>query len=226
MSNSHTAMTNQSSPSANPVTLPASVAEDIIRHAREGKPEEICGILRGRGLAAFTAIRARNVAIDRIDNYDVDPQTLLRQFEFEDEGDEMMGIYHSHPVSVAYPSATDAWNAHYPDSIYLICSLENDEVPVIRTFRMITYHLSLDLHALNTALDFYETRPGLFGYFVADNKGHESASSVVDYLHTTIAPPYYLVYATKDGSLDSGEGRIVSILEHPLVVTDDTAIGR
>ena len=120
----------------NVVTVPRAVRDVIVAHAREGKPEEICGIVRGRGLAAESIVRGRNIAAERIENYEVDPQTLLRQFEFEEEGDEMMGIYHSHPVSVAFPSATDAWNAHYPDSIYFICSLEYDDAPVIRAFRM------------------------------------------------------------------------------------------
>ena len=112
-----------------PVQLPQAIADSIIAHAREGKPEEICGILRGRGSEAFELMRGQNMAEDKIDNYTVDPRTLLLQFEFEDAGDEMMGIYHSHPISVAYPSATDAWNAHYPDSIYFICSLEFDDEP-------------------------------------------------------------------------------------------------
>ena len=81
----------------------------------------------GRGLVAFEAVAGRNIAAERIENYEVDPQTLLLQFAFEDGGDEMMGIYHSHPVSVAYPSATDAWNAYYPECIYFICSLEYDD---------------------------------------------------------------------------------------------------
>lgn len=62
--------------------------------------------MRGRGLNAFEAIPARNIAAERIENYTVDPQTLLLQFDFEDAGDAMMGIYHSHPVPPAYPSAT------------------------------------------------------------------------------------------------------------------------
>ena len=93
--------------------------------------------MRGLGLHAAEAVRGRNIAAERIENYEVDPQTLLRQFDFEEQGDEMMGIYHSHPVSVAYPSATDAWNAHYPECIYFICSLEHDAAPVLRAFRMI-----------------------------------------------------------------------------------------
>ncbi|MEZ4555843.1 MAG: M67 family metallopeptidase [Caldilineaceae bacterium] len=161
-----------------------------MQHAREGKPEEICGIVRGRGLDAFEAVRGRNVAAERIENYTVDPQTLLKQFDFEDEGDEMMGIYHSHPVSVAYPSATDAWNAAYPDSIYLICSLEDDGTPVIRAFRMIPHFIDLDLAALTAALDFYETRPGLFAYYADPAQPPAIFANLPD----VIAPPFYVVY--------------------------------
>ena len=73
------------------VHLPRAIHDEIIAHAREGKPEEICGILRGSAGRAFRLYRARNLAQDRIDNYDVDPQTLLKQFEFEEAGDEMVG---------------------------------------------------------------------------------------------------------------------------------------
>ena len=31
------------------VQMPAAVYKAIVVHAREGKPEEICGIVRGRG---------------------------------------------------------------------------------------------------------------------------------------------------------------------------------
>ena len=138
-----------------------------LRTPRLGKPEEICGIIRGRGLEAYALIWGKNIAAERIENYEVDAQTLLMQFDFMETGDEMMGVYHSHPVSVAYPSATDAWNANYPDSIYFICSLEDDDAPVIRGFRMIAHFLDLDIPALRQTLNFYETRPHLFAYYQA-----------------------------------------------------------
>lgn len=72
------------------VQLPQAIYEEIIAHAREGKPEEICGVLRGRGLVAYELIRGQNMAEDRVNNYAVDQQTLLLQFKFEDTGDEMM----------------------------------------------------------------------------------------------------------------------------------------
>lgn len=40
-----------------PVIVPAGVYNAIIAHARAGKPEEICGVVRGRGLEAYEADR-------------------------------------------------------------------------------------------------------------------------------------------------------------------------
>jgi len=200
--------------SGQPVLLPQGIADAIIAHAREGKPEEICGILRGRDNEAFELVRGINEAEDKIDNYMVDAKTLLLQFEFEDAGDEMMGIYHSHPVSVAYPSATDAWNAHYPDSIYFICSLEFDDQPTIRAFSMLPHFLDLDLEALTDELPFEEVRPGLFGYFQQDSNITAAALSV---LSEQVSPPFYIVYAGQaDAGFDEADPRVVSIVEHPV----------
>jgi proteasome lid subunit RPN8/RPN11 len=195
------------------VHLPAAVREFMIKHAREGKPEEICGIVRGRGLNALEAIRGRNIAEERIENYDVDPQTLLLQFKFEDEGDEMMGIYHSHPVSVAYPSATDAWNAHYPECIYFICSLEFDESPVIRAFRMTPHFVDVDIDAARNALDFYETRPGLFAYY---QPAGQRVPAALKPITQGAALPFYVVYFDSGIPGDAIDARVVSIVEYPV----------
>ena len=170
--------------------------------------------MRGRGLQALEAVRGRNIAEERIENYEVDPETLLRQFDFEDAGDEMMGIYHSHPVSEAYPSATDAWNAHYPDSIYFICSLEDDEAPIIRAFRMTTHFLGAESQGLVGDISFYETRRGLFAYYqAADKPLPPSLASKID----GVSPPFYIVYFTLPDSTQDREMRAVTILEYPIV---------
>ena len=194
------------------VQLPQAIYDAIITHSREGKPEEICGVLRGRGLVAYELIRGQNVAEDRVNNYDVDQQTLLLQFKFEETGDEMMGVYHSHPISVAYPSATDAWNAYYPDSVYFICSLEFDDAPVLRAFRMIPHFLNLEIEALQANLDFYETRPHLFAYY-------QSADAPLPTQLVAIAKevtlPFYVVYYAEDGEM---EARVVSLAEYAIDV--------
>lgn len=195
------------------VQLPQTIYEEIIAHARAGKPEEICGVLRGRGLVAYELIRGRNMAEDRVNNYAVDQQTLLLQFKFEDAGDEMMGIYHSHPISVAYPSATDAWNAHYPDSIYLICSLEFDDAPVIRAFRMTPHFLDLEIATIKSALPFYETRPHLFAYYQSVEATLPNALTEIAQMTTT---PFYVVFYEDS---DWSEARVVSLHEYPLEIT-------
>lgn len=129
-----------SEPSA--IVLPPHIYDEIIAHARAGAPEEVCGILAGRAGVATELVRGRNEAANPIMDYWVDGQTLLKQFEFEDRGEEMVAIYHSHPVDEAFPSATDARNAFYPDAVYLICSLLRPDRPVIRGFRLIREELS------------------------------------------------------------------------------------
>ncbi len=197
------------------VKLPLSVIETIVAHAREGKPEEVCGIVRGRGFTAIEAVRGRNIAAERIENYEVDPETLLLQFVFEETGDEMMAIYHSHPVSVAYPSATDAWNAHYPDAIYLICSLEFDDAPVIRAFRLTPHWIHVDTAQLRRELPFAEVRPNLHAYFQsAAVATHPALASVA----ASVPAPFYVDFTTDEQGavLDS---RVVSLVEHPIEVS-------
>lgn len=191
------------------ISLPRAIYDEIIAHAKEGKPEEICGILRGRSAEAFELFRADNIASERIENYDVDPKTLMMQFAFEETGDEMMGIYHSHPVSVAWPSATDAWNAHYPESYYLICSLEYDDAPILRAFRMSATFPDVDGAALRAALPFREVRRGLFGYFQAADR---STPRALHDLAAGVALPFYVVFAVDEAG-DVDDLRFVEITE-------------
>lgn len=209
------------------VTIPQAEYNEIVKHAREGKPEEVCGIVRGKGLQAFEVIRGLNIAEGRIENYTVDPQTLLLQFKFEEQnypdgGTEMMGIYHSHPVSVAYPSATDAWNAHYPESVYFICSLALDHVPVLRAFHMVSYFedesLSFDLPRLQKSLSFYEIRPqsGVYAYF--HDYRTPPSDALVDFARR-FETSFYLLYHLDEDNVTDFDTRIVPIVEHTVEVT-------
>lgn len=198
-----------------PVNLPSLIYQEIIEHSRLGKPEEICGVLRGRGSLAKQLIRGSNIAEDRVNNYLVDPATLLLQFEFEETGDEMMGIYHSHPVSPAYPSATDAWSASYPDTYYLICSLEDDRAPVLRCFRMIWQFIEPDWQTIRQALAFYETRPGLFAHYIAEG---QPLPDVLQPSCANVTSALYLVYFMPDDDETQFEGRVVTVQEYPLAL--------
>ncbi len=203
-------------PMSDPIfQLTQAVYEKIVSHAREGKPQEVCGILRGQGRCAFEAVRAHNLAPDPIHDYEVDPQTLLLQFEFEPAGDEMVAIYHSHPVSPAYPSASDAWSAHYPDCTYLICSLQDDTVPVVRAFRLLPHDVSLDLPTLRASLDFDETRPGRFAYY---QSAQTAPPPILQPVAASVPAPFYIVFEVDPETGQRLPPRVVSLSEEHIQI--------
>ncbi len=110
--------------------------EMIIAHAREGFPDEVCGIIAGRDGAATAFYRGRNVSPTPRVTYELDAATLMRQIEFEEQGLTLAALYHSHPAGPETPSPTDVARAFYPESVYLICSLADPARPVVRGFRI------------------------------------------------------------------------------------------
>jgi len=119
------------------IRIPRAVMADMIAQAREGKSEEICGVLSGRGNLVTRSYRAKNVADQPIVTYNISPQDQYRIFrDIDEHEEELLAIYHSHPASPAYPSATDLRLAFYPEAAYIILSLAWPDQPVVRAFRL------------------------------------------------------------------------------------------
>jgi len=112
-----------------PVYLPRSLADDLIAHAREGRPEEVCGVI-GLDLERVVRLeRARNVAENRQVRFQIDSRDLAKVIQIDRDGLEV-GFYHSHPASRAYPSQTDIHFARlWPGTLQLMVSLRYDPVP-------------------------------------------------------------------------------------------------
>ncbi|WP_436346000.1 desampylase [Natronorubrum sp. FCH18a] len=130
-------MTDGSVPESGPaLVVPAEIRDRILERAREGQPEEICGIFGGEYDSApdgRSRVRsqypAENVAETPRTRYRIDPEAQLEIFErLEDRGEEIVGFYHSHPRGPPRPSETDAAQATWPDRSYLIVSLEPLEI--------------------------------------------------------------------------------------------------
>jgi len=120
------------------VRLTRSQFEQILAQARAEAPHECCGLLLGRGDAVEEVFAGRNVDETPRTRYVMDPRDQLRAFRLMDErGWDLVGIYHSHPQTEAYPSETDKSRALYPDARYMIVSLRKPAAPAVRAFRLL-----------------------------------------------------------------------------------------
>lgn len=108
------------------IVIPERVRDDILAHAREGAPDEVCGILAGsRGDDRRVAARrpAENAAENPRTRYEIDPRDQLALLEaIDDAGREVVGFYHSHPRGPPGPSETDAAEATWPGRSYVIAA--------------------------------------------------------------------------------------------------------
>jgi proteasome lid subunit RPN8/RPN11 len=111
-----------------------SLLEEIVAHAREDLPNECCGMVGGADGEARTVYRAENAEASPL-RYSIDAKEQFRLMRaIEDAGEELVGIYHSHTKSPAFPSQTDVNLAGWPDAVYLIASLADPAEPVVKGF--------------------------------------------------------------------------------------------
>lgn len=113
--------------------LPRSLWREMIGRAQADKPLETCGLVAGRKGAAERLVPLPNAEKTNT-TYLAEPRAQFEAFRaMRRDGLDMLGIYHSHPATEAYPSARDIELALYPDTRYLIVSLAGD-APVVRSF--------------------------------------------------------------------------------------------
>ncbi len=110
------------------------LVDEIVAHAREDLPNECCGMVGGADEEARTVYRAENAEASPL-RYSIDAKEQFRLMRaIEDAGEELVGIYHSHTKSAAYPSQTDVNLAGWPDAVYLIVSLADPDAPDLKGF--------------------------------------------------------------------------------------------
>jgi len=119
------------------LVVPEAIRADIVAHARDHFPRECCGVIAGRDGAITELFRLTNLE-EGVTRYLMDEEEFFRTYwEIENRGESLLAVYHSHPVTVAYPSQTDIAFAFWPEAVYLICSLEHPEAPALRGFRIV-----------------------------------------------------------------------------------------
>ncbi len=114
--------------------IPQALTDEIVSHAREDLPNECCGMVGGADGEARTVYRAENAEASPL-RYSIDAREQFRLMrEIEGAGEELVGIYHSHTKSPAFPSQTDVNLAGWPEAVYLIVSLADPDAPDLKGF--------------------------------------------------------------------------------------------
>lgn len=120
--------------------LTAAVRDQMVAACLDAWPLEACGLLAGEAAAdgPVRAVRCfpttNAAASSRV--YTVEPRELLRaDREAEDAGLEILGVWHSHTHTDAYPSPTDVGQAPDPGWHYVLVSLR-DVHPAVRSYRI------------------------------------------------------------------------------------------
>jgi len=108
----------------------------------------MCGVIAGTanpadGGAATRWYPARNELASPV-LYSIHPEDKLRIFlEIDDADEAFWAIVHSHVRSPAVPSRTDIGLAQWPDSLYVLVSLSDEEAdpatrePSVRAWRIV-----------------------------------------------------------------------------------------
>jgi len=122
------------------LSLDAEAYRQLVSHCLRSAPLEACGLLVGRPLgedAHVDVARAATNAAASSRVYTVAPRDLLAaDREAEDAGAVLVGVYHSHTHTEAYPSPTDVAAAPDPGWHYVIVSLRDTE-PTLRSYRIV-----------------------------------------------------------------------------------------
>ena len=131
-------LTIQLTPGEHEVALRISDDGRGVDLARVRAQAEASGLLAGdldSGEAA-TCYPTRNLAASA-KLYTVDPKEHLRaDRDAEANGHSIIGVFHSHTHTEAYPSPTDVAQAPDPTWHYVLVSLRDTE-PVVRSYRIV-----------------------------------------------------------------------------------------
>ncbi len=117
------------------IVVPIQMLQQMIDHAIGEMPNECCGVIGGQESRLDTLYPLQNEQASPT-RYFGKPRDLFDAVKaMRKTGEDMTGIYHSHPTSPAYPSETDIAENGYPGLYYFIVSLVDKE-PHVRCFQI------------------------------------------------------------------------------------------
>ena len=110
--------------------------EAIVATCIRALPNEGCGLLLGGDDGVVAEVIASQNVADSAKVYEIDSRVLLSAYRrADDEGLSVIGVFHSHTHSEAYPSPTDVAQAPDPQWHYVLVSLRDDPA-IVRSYRI------------------------------------------------------------------------------------------
>jgi proteasome lid subunit RPN8/RPN11 len=93
------------------ITLSKSQKKILLMHAKNEEPNEACAILFGLVNDKINVVKevflAKNIEESPV-NFTISNKQLIEAYQLAEEKKmDIVGIFHSHPNSIAYPSSTD-----------------------------------------------------------------------------------------------------------------------
>jgi proteasome lid subunit RPN8/RPN11 len=137
------------------VAVPATVLNELCRHALDAVPEECCGMITGTSEAVFSSVRRMANVMTRMHvsdaasfprdgrtgYYMAEAEYLMAQKEAEDRGERVTALYHSHVETDAYLSSEDLAYAEspifpFPGAFQIVLSVVGDRVKDAALFEL------------------------------------------------------------------------------------------
>jgi proteasome lid subunit RPN8/RPN11 len=130
------------------LVLPRKLVNQILTHAQQHEHTEACGLISASGGTPAHYYAVRNIASDPSTRFEMEPkQQIAAMKHMREQGEELMAIVHSHPMSPPVPSASDMQQTGYPDAFYIIVSLNTRGVLEMRAYQITTGEMQqVELH--------------------------------------------------------------------------------
>jgi proteasome lid subunit RPN8/RPN11 len=114
------------------IILPKNLLKTLVKHAKKSSPNEsvsmISGTIKGRIAYAEKVYTPENID-QSTTTFTVEPLALLKIYtEIEEEGKELVAIYHTHPAPPR-PSRTDKYYMEVNPCVWLISTTKKPEEP-------------------------------------------------------------------------------------------------
>ena len=117
--------------------VPHAIRDQMVAHCQSRYSKEACGYLAADGSGRVAQVYPMTNVEDSPISYSMDPKEQLKvDKQMRQAGQRLVGIYHSHTASAAYPSSVDVRLAISPDVSYVLVSLKDQAHPELKSYRI------------------------------------------------------------------------------------------